>query len=321
MIRRPCLVTASSEGFLPGTIALLHSVRRFHGADALPAVVVHHGLADRSRREIESIAGVQTRPISAPLQAALATLVNRHPELDRFAPRFYSLDAFAQDGVGPVIYLDSDILCRGDLTRLTAVEKGIHAAPDRSGLAGNLRDPNTFLPVTNPGDYPVLPGRRTPLKAFNSGVMALGRDNLGPGVHARLLASLTELDWGRVATGHTDQYLLNRAFADRWSPLPPTFNTILPRLDEERSEHDPEPRGATLLHFVGGPKPWGGRAGPDWPGFREPHRTAFGLWESEWEAWARHRLRHHRDPRPHFWLMGRRTLRTVRRVVRGRRPQ
>lgn len=310
--RASCVATVTSRGYELGTAVLLSSLAARNPTLDATLVVLHDGLGARASRLLSAIPGVELVRVGEALSECLDAVRARHPELRRWAKRFYSLEAFALEGFERVLFLDGDVLCMGEAGDLLSTSDGLHACPDRASRGGVLRDAVSFLPVRADEAGP-----EAAIRTFNAGVMLIGGDLLAGGFRDALLAALRETDWSRVRSGHTDQYVLNRVFRDRWWPLPERYNRFVPPEESLEGERE-DISDAVFLHFVGRSKPWTGRVGPDWRRSAGARRDALHEWDRarlRWAlAWARRG-----DPAPLLDVFQREGLRLGARILGKRR--
>ena len=209
--------------------------------------------------------------------------------------RLLAADLLPTD-VGRVLYLDSDLLIRADLTALweTPLEGAwCLAVPDiacpyvdtrRANC--NLRDAAPYLatltPIRNWQQLGLNPGDHY----FNSGVMVIDLDAWRrEGLASRFLACLAA---NERSIWCWDQYALNAVMAGHWRRLPLRWNVgshayeypspraaPLPREEFAEALADP-----AIVHFTSEFKPW--RFGT-----RHPQATAFyqALQQTAWRDW------------------------------------
>nr|WP_227754235.1 glycosyltransferase [Stagnihabitans tardus] len=150
------------------------------------------------------------------------------------------------------LYVDTDIICRGDLTPLVTLDLG--GAP----LAARVEEegPEVRAAATR--------NNIDPARYFNSGVLAMDftHPRLGPGL-ARAI-ELSEKEPDRLI--FHDQCALNIAF--RAADLPPQWNFFLRPFRPQNGQV----QDGILLHYLDRPKPWDITF---WRNFRE-----------EWRVWA-----------------------------------
>lgn len=322
---RHCLATVTDRRYLPGTVIMISSFLRHNPWFDGDVVVLHDGLPVRSRRRLLRFPGIRLVQIGEELRGRLRALATRYPDLRPRLARFHSLQAFALTGYERVLYLDSDILCIGDVRPLLdpplpgsraweAAEPPLVACPDQTRFRDQVRDAETFIPMERGGTTPprdVIPD------CFNTGVMVIRPDRLDPETTEGLFARLHPDRWTPTRTGHTDQAVLNRHFGSRCGRAPERYNYLLAS-DSDRWERPPMSE-AVLLHFLGKPKPWEFlRRGP--PGDARQTRRAWELWRREARRDAVRRFLEARDAGPLVRLAAAGTLRLAARSWRMLRP-
>jgi len=136
------------------------------------------------------------------------------------------------------LYVDTDIVCRGDLGEL--IDLDLNGAP----LAARIED---FGPEVKAASER---NGVDPLRYFNSGVLVL--DFVHPDLARRIEHSirLSEVEPERLI--FHDQCALNIAFTADFHALPAQWNFFL-RPHRERNGHIED---GVLLHYLDKPKPW-----------------------------------------------------------------
>lgn len=143
-----------------------------------------------------------------------------------------------RQGVRRAVYVDTDIVCRGDLTPLFETEFG------EALVAAAIED--ISVEVVNAAGRNAL----DPSKYFNSGVLAFRMD--APGLRDAIDEAIRVSEEEPHRLSFHDQCALNIAFEGRFVPLAPRFNFYL-RPSRERNGYIED---GLLLHFVDKPKPW-----------------------------------------------------------------
>ena len=296
---RICFVTATTERFVPGTLATLCSFRQHHPGFDGDFVVVQDGLPEPHRRHLaEACPGVRFEPISRQLRKRLAALRVVHPELARRPWLFYTLEAFRLRRYRKVLYYDSDVLFQAPVDDLFDSPATLVCCGDGAFARGRRRDAATFAPVLagqtvgGPGGVATAkapaPGAAGVLeRTFNAGFLLIDEALVEADCYADLLALVTPETWRSAATTHTDQFLLNLHFAGRQTFVGWTYNFLLPMAEVIRQREGTDAGSAKALHFAGPVKPWMPEAMLHWAG-GDPRRkpvTAFKRW---YDAYAGH---------------------------------
>ena len=273
-----CLVTATTDRFVPGTLVTLRSFLTHHPRFDGDIVVIHDNLSAANRAVLTAaIDGVRFEPVSPMLRARLPGLCAARPD---FAPRlaqFYSLEAFRLRGYRKVLFYDSDVLVQAPVDDLFDRAEDLLCSGDEVALRGWRRDAASFAPLP-PGEAGGAAGvfERT----FNSGFLLIDARLTGEHCHADLVALVSPETWDGTHTAHTDQFILNRYFAGRQTLVGWTYNFLLHQAANIRAGEGVDAGSAKVLHFNGNIKPWMPDAMLHWTqGDPErPPRPTFKLW-------------------------------------------
>ena len=94
-----CLLTATTDGFLPGTLVMLHSFLKHHPNFDGDIVVIEDGLSDASREILAaSFRQLRFEPVSSAMRERVARLCAQRPELSARKASFHFLEAFRLGG-------------------------------------------------------------------------------------------------------------------------------------------------------------------------------------------------------------------------------
>jgi lipopolysaccharide biosynthesis glycosyltransferase len=236
------LMTVSSPEFLLGTRVMLHSFLEQNSWFVGEIIVLHSRLRISDIALLEGqFAKLSCKRADAQLAKALDALVASFPHLEKRRDRFLSLDILLEDRAGPSLFLDSDMLIRGDLSSLTDNDATLVACRDATMLRGLRRVLATMEESEGQGS------------SFNAGVMLL--QSSSPDLAEATLARLTPENWAAIRSDHTDQAVWNVLFADQVQLVDSRFNYLvghsaLQPLDE------PEWPSLCALHYNGPAKPW-----------------------------------------------------------------
>ena len=293
---RVCLVTGTTDGFVPGTFAMLGTFLKHHPRFDGDVVVIHDGLSAASREALAPLSErLRFEPVSPELRDRLARLSAGQPRLrDRLA-HFYSLEAFRLHGYRKVLYCDGDLLFRAPIAELFDSRDALICCGDSPHLRGLPRDAVTYLPVEGPlrpagaegrpsavGSRPeAVAGESSTLAGtFNSGLLLIDERLVREGCYAGLLEMVSGETWRRARVRIADQLVLNRYFAGRRTLVSSTYNYLLPQADVIRAREGIGIRSAKVLHFRAPFKPWRPDAMLAWAGGKARHAMTpgFKLW-------------------------------------------
>jgi lipopolysaccharide biosynthesis glycosyltransferase len=278
------VVFAANEAYVAAAAAMLHSVASHLRRPSLHVFILDDGLSARSRSRLE---GITTRFPPA------TTVTWLRPDISAVAeirtPGEWPHAIFLRLLIGSllpatvkrVIYLDTDVIVRADLTELW--ETPLHGCPvaaaknhvpstwGEHGLA-TFRDKAGLDPS---GPY------------FNSGVLLIDLD-----VWRRERVEERSLEFAHryaAELPYPDQDALNAVLVDRWRVLPPEWNVLSTvyvlsawpdsELKQELLANEwTVLNGPKVVHYIGQPKPW-------MPASTHPLRDLFRrhLRDSGWE--------------------------------------
>jgi lipopolysaccharide biosynthesis glycosyltransferase len=141
-----------------------------------------------------------------------------------------------------IIYLDSDIIIRAPLEKLTNI-KSFGAIKDTKSLKDNFLKKDLKKRLKEYNIYS---------ESFNSGVMAINTKVIKPDSFAKIIQLLKKnkdiLYWG-------DQPIFNLFFYKRWEKIPKVYNVLLSGKTIRRFFSPKKVKGI-VLHFVTPDKPW-----------------------------------------------------------------
>lgn len=274
---------------LPLSVTLSSGLRHVAPNGAVRVVLVDGGLTPDSRRRLE-------RVITA---ASPGTSLDWHiADQGRFSGLKVSkwgstanylrllIPEIVGDDVDRVLYLDSDLLVRSDVSLVVAETTTVDA------------------PVLAVGDYH---HRRCATVYGLEGCQIIGVDPESPYFNSGVIVidvsdwreqdvAGQAVDFVREHAGvmkHSDQDALNAVLANRWQPIDPLWNVMVPSIDrylEEGRSHltrDELLGAGHVLHFTGARKPWlPGYVGP--AGFEYRRALRESSWfddRAEWRRW------------------------------------
>ena len=276
-----CIATATTEGYLPGTVVTIASFLAQHPGFDGDVVVIHNDLSEAGRQSLLALGGnVRLLPVSAALQRQLQRLGNAQPRLRPVLNHLYALEAYRLADYAKVLLLDGDLLFQQSIDELFALDAPLVCCPDRVFLIGQCRDAATFNPVSAPSG---VVGEAVLDRTFNDGVLMLDRAVLGEQVLAELLALAVPETWDDTDTPHFKQLIHNRYFAPRHQLASSTYNYILGAGDAIARREGLAAKDAKVLHFNLPIKPWQPAAMLAWLRGRRVV-PEFALWYEAWMA-------------------------------------
>ena len=246
------LVTVTSSSYLMGSQLLIWSFLKHNSWFDGHVVVFCENEHDISQG-LSMFENIDIRIVNDELLKRVDILKKASIVSSSTSSRFYSLELFGLDEFDKVIFIDSDILCKGDISPLFKdTRSALIACFDRQYYQGNKRDLNSFLPV-DPTKYN---GANLVIDSFNSGVLVIDMTKIEAEVYKNLLLNLHPLYFKDKKTVHTDQFILNRYFHNMVAFSTYEYNYIVPSGDHIDKLYNTSIDEAKLIHYVGGDKPW-----------------------------------------------------------------
>lgn len=245
------IVTVCDEEYLAGTKVLFYSFIQHNPEFKGEFLVIHDHLGTQSQHELTELFAVRFIQLSESLTRVIDALVKDKPELKNRYQRFWSLDVFRLNQYENLLFLDSDILCRGSLQNLFANPQGFSACPDLSYYEGKVRKRISFK--KRPASMEV---GQDFLKTFNAGVFMVSFSKLSLTVYDEILNLLNSSTYEGVSSGHTDQYVLNLYFENKVTWLGVDNNYVLMHTDLIIDKTGITPKEALIWHYIRHPKPW-----------------------------------------------------------------
>lgn len=242
------MVTVANEAYKEGTKVLFHSFLKHNPEYVGDLVVIHYKLSSQAQEELSRLFPVIFHQISEDLKVKLDLLVKELQYPIHNLPRFWSLESLNLTQYQQLLFLDSDLLVRGNVMELFHQKSLLSACGDWSIYQNQGRDGESFLlkekRLLNDKDFE---------KVFNAGVFSL---NLNSEVVFQDAIELIEPNRIRkLKSGHTDQFILNHYFKNKVDWLPQKFNFIL-KNSQNKQEEETQQMSAKIWHYTRHPKPW-----------------------------------------------------------------
>lgn len=255
MIAQPsqAIVTVSNSKFLKGTLVLFYSILKENPWFDGDFIVIENGLSEFEKEQLSVFKKLRFIQPSTALLSQLTILCHYFPSFKAIMPRFFSLETFNLTHYEQLLFLDSDILCTGNIQKLFKNDESpIVACYDYPYYLNKKRDFETFTPTLSTEQLP----NRTYINAFNSGVMMINLQQLSPTIYTDLLKQVNPIAYSELLTSHTDQFILNRFFNGQVVFTSCIYNFLSHAQQAIEAKSAKNIMEATLIHFSKSPKPW-----------------------------------------------------------------
>jgi lipopolysaccharide biosynthesis glycosyltransferase len=246
MTSNVALCTVSSKNYLSGTLVMINSFLKNNKWFEGEIVVIHNDLEENDRNLFRIFKSVVFRSVSNDLTVRIDKLVDETPSFESRKRRFFSLELFFLEHYEKVLFLDSDILVVDTLEDCFTWSDEIACAPDLTFYLNLLRDKNSFGLTSQENSKDIA------IKSFNAGFMLANKPARSEKRLQEILEFLKPVNWSRLTTSHTDQYLLNRVFEDNVRVINPEYCLISGSSDRVNLAE----RRVRSIHYVGHTKPW-----------------------------------------------------------------
>ena len=278
-----CLVTAATEGFVPGAVVALGSFLKHHPDFGGDLVVVHEALPEPHRRRLaDACPRLRFEPVSPELRHRLDALGAARPAFAARRGQFHSLEAFRLKGYRKVLWYDCDVLFQAPVDELFDSPAALLCCGDDVFLRGWSRDARTYAPQPEPGAAGGALER-----TFGAGFLLIDGALVDEGCYRTLLDSVAPETWRGTATTHADQLVLNRCLAGRQTLAGWTYDFVLPQAEAIRMREGIDATSAKVLHFAGPVKPWMPDALLRWTS-GDPRFKPAQAYKAWWNAYVDH---------------------------------
>lgn len=164
--------------------------------------------------------------------------------------RFHSLAMLADRVEAPALLLDADLLVLASCEPLAEIPGRVVACGEGAFYRGDAVDRITNAFVRGQAGPDAIE------RTFNSGLMRIAGDVLGPDLFDRALSLLSAERMGRLERRQHDQFILNRLFEGMWEPADASFNFLLKHAPLIQERTGVGLREARVVHFNRAPRPW-----------------------------------------------------------------
>jgi alpha-N-acetylglucosamine transferase len=231
-VNRVCLATVTTDGFVPGTLVMVHSFLRHNPWFAGDIVLIHNGLEADNRGYLSgSYERIVFLQAGQELLRRVQVIVDARPDFCTKQARFYALEAFRLSEYDKVLFCDSDVLFRRAIPELFELPEPLVACGD----GASFRDRGT---------------------AFNSGMFLMNAPLLTGDTYASLLEFVAPEFHGPRTRHMADQTVLNLHFRNQYHLISSSYNFLLVHHAAIYQRERLRIADAHVIHFVGPAKPW-----------------------------------------------------------------
>jgi lipopolysaccharide biosynthesis glycosyltransferase len=244
------LVTVTNEKYLLGTQVLLFSFLKYNPNFQGDLIVIHDNLKPKFKKVLTDKFAVKFKQIGQELKEALNSLTLDLPQFGKNQERFWSLEFFGLNDYNQLLFLDSDIVCKGSMEELWNLKDEFSACPDLSYFNNKFRNKKSFelsSSLDKISDFE---------RTFNAGVMLYNPTKNREINYKELLNLLSSDTYRNITSGHTDQYLLNLYFHTRVNWLSAKYNFIVREATNIKLKEGASSNDAVFMHYIRNPKPW-----------------------------------------------------------------
>jgi len=249
------IVTVTDSNFLAGTQVLLYSFLKNNPEFDGDIIILESDLKEKEKSSLLQFPNLRFEQPNKTLLERLEILSNYWPVAAKKSKHFYSLEIFRLNQYDKLLFLDSDMLCIGNLYDLflTNYEKELLVVADSLSHNKKLREKQSFIPceiknLKEVGEY---------YPSFNSGFMMVNFKVLSSTTYTDLLKMINPIVFHKNQTQHSDQYLLNENFEGKVEFLDKGYNYLLnvfPKMEIDKIK-DPTNK-IKIIHYLEYTKPW-----------------------------------------------------------------
>ena len=273
-LSEPVVLCAADDNYAkPLTVTLQSAAESLRPGNSLQVIVLDGGIQPNSWQMMkESLASlpIELNSLRPDPQVVNGLMTSHHVT----STAYFRLLAgkLLPESIDRVIYLDSDLLVRDDLSILWEMELGDHyclAVPDIACPHIDVREADCNFRKSSPYLAAISPiGNWRELKLngsdryFNSGVMVLNIERWRrESIERQLIQCLKD---NRKHVWCWDQYALNVVFAGQWQPIPARWNQGAHLFEYPDETHSPIDRrefveardNPGIIHYTTEWKPW-----------------------------------------------------------------
>jgi lipopolysaccharide biosynthesis glycosyltransferase len=276
------IVTACTPSFLPGAMVMLRSFLDHNPWYGGAAVVLTNKVTSEMETCLTSIYPVSFKLIGT-------EIINKAAELRKAVTtgrivdaRFYSLGLFSITGYDKLLFLDSDVLIRNDVSELFLRPEAILCAGDGFHYRDKLRTGPDYRPHKlrfwqRRADY--WSGN------FNSGVVCIDSTIATQNNYRELVAMIDPQYFLTGVKRHNDdQLLMNIFFYGKTTLISSKYNYRLGIAKQIMAKDGVQLEDAAIVHYTARRKPWMSEMATERLATEPDFIRAYDWWQTSWNT-------------------------------------
>jgi len=254
------IVTITDDSFIQGTEVLFYTFLKYNPWFEGDLIILENDLSSKCKKALSYFPNLIYHSIGKELLNRIKILTFYLPHYQSIQRRFYSLEVFNLSNYQKILFLDSDMLFKGNIhTLFSKNSSNLIVVPDYQYFLNKKREKLSYLPIHEEKEEKT----KEYLYGFNSGMMMINVKNLSPNTYFSLLKLLNPIIYKEVQTAHTDQYLLNHFFHNHTSFVSSKYNFLLHAKKAIEQKENPTFEEIILIHYSKKTKPWSKKESPE----------------------------------------------------------
>ena len=248
------IATVSSSSFINGTRVLLHSFLKHNYWFNGDILIICDEEEIESSGSLDQFPNLKFIFPDKKLLEKIEVLKASDSNYDSKYIRFLSIESFNQNDYDKILFLDSDMICLGDVEEIFHSSGDFLACPDYRNLLGFYRDPMSFKPIHHSNENFNADSH---FPSFNTGLMLIGKKYLNKSTYVDLCDLITYDRYKHITTNQTDTVALNLKFKDDVNWIDSDYNSYTRYLYlQKKSIESDWISSYKFIHFLGKDKPW-----------------------------------------------------------------
>lgn len=272
------ITTVVTKEFVPGTLVTLSSFLSSNPSFDGDIVLIGVDVNWRFIKRTLGYKKLQYLEVSQDLIDRCEKVCEVHEQYRRRVAQFYSLEIFRLEGYDRILFLDSDLLIRGELDELWSNDQAILVCGDGYYYKGFSHDRKTFEKIDHPAE-----DKLGGMNAFNAGVMSIPGQLLTKS-NLKSLRSFIVVDYfNQFATNHSDQLIFNMVFEKQAKFVNAKYNYRIGITEEIKRKDDVDLENAIVIHYTAQKKPWRLMGALRASRLNETFYRTYMMWHEEWQ--------------------------------------